>query len=70
MPCRSAFTKNFNVIFLTDGTATASQDMHAASLLNLGYGFATLLTCQEAAQLLQRQCSTADCGPHPAGALR
>jgi hypothetical protein len=50
------------VLFLTDGTTTASQDMHAASLLNLGYGFATLLTCSQATAELQRLCFNVDGG--------
>ena len=53
LPCRSAFVKNFEVCFLSDGTATANQRMHPASLLNLGYGFAHVLTCADmAAELL------------------
>lgn len=51
--CSSAFTKNFNVLFLSDGTATATKQLHAASLLNLGYGFARVLTCAEAAAAVQ-----------------
>lgn len=46
---------NFSVLFLSDGTATASAEMHAASLLNLGYGFARLLTCAEAEAELRRE---------------
>lgn len=41
---RSAFMRGFEVYFLEDGTATFSKDMHEATLLNLGYGFATLTT--------------------------
>eukprot|EP00887_Chlorella_sp_A99_P006641 scaffold3.g6641.t1 len=41
----SAFTKNYNVLFLEDGTATSSARHHKASLLNLADGFATVLTC-------------------------
>lgn len=50
---RSAFTKNFSVLFLSDGTATASKRMHDASLLNLGYGFAHVMTCSEAAAAIE-----------------
>ena len=32
---RSAFVKDYDVIFLSDGTATASKEMHNATLLNL-----------------------------------
>ena len=41
---RSAFMRGFEVYFITDGTATYTKDMHDATLLNLKYGFATLLT--------------------------
>ncbi len=44
---RSAFMRGFEVYFLKDGTATFSQEMHEASLLNLGYGFALLTTIDE-----------------------
>ncbi|KAL4424380.1 hypothetical protein ABPG75_001681 [Micractinium tetrahymenae] len=50
---RSAFTKDFTVLFLSDCTATANKRMHDASLLNLGYGFAHVMTCVEAAAALQ-----------------
>jgi nicotinamidase-related amidase len=39
---RSAFMRGFEVYFVKDGTATFSQDMHEATLLNLAYGFAVL----------------------------
>jgi nicotinamidase-related amidase len=56
---RSAFTKNYQVLFLSDGTATASKAMHDASLLNLGYGFARIHTCAEAAQLVKAAAAAA-----------
>lgn len=44
---RDAFMRNYRVFFLIDGTATGRSDHHLATLKNLGYGFAYLLTCQE-----------------------
>lgn len=44
---RDAFVRDFRVFFLTDGTATAEPALHRASLANLAYGFATLLSCGE-----------------------
>jgi len=41
------------VLFLSDGTATASKAMHTASLTNLSYGFAHVLTCAQAADVLR-----------------
>jgi len=44
---RTAFVKDFRVRVLSDATATASHEMHRASLLNLEYGFAYLQTAAE-----------------------
>lgn len=44
---RSAFMRGFEVYFVKDGTATFSKDMHEATLLNLGYGFAILTTIDD-----------------------
>jgi len=49
---RDAFVRNFRVFFLANGTQTASQDLHRASLKNLAFGFATLMTCDQAAKAL------------------
>jgi bifunctional isochorismate lyase/aryl carrier protein len=45
---RSAFMRGFEVYFLKDGTATFTNQMHEAALLNLSYGFATLITTDAA----------------------
>ncbi|UCG41968.1 MAG: isochorismatase family protein [candidate division WOR-3 bacterium] len=37
---REAFVRDFRVFFAADGTGTATEQMHQASLLNLAYGFA------------------------------
>jgi nicotinamidase-related amidase len=44
---REAFVRDFRVFFLADGTSTVSRDFHMATLSNLAYGFATLMTCRE-----------------------
>jgi len=44
---RDAFVRDFRVFFLVDGTSTVSEDFHLATLKNLGYGFATLLSCKQ-----------------------
>jgi len=41
---RSAFGRGFEVFFPADGTAAPTRAFHAASLLNLGHGFAVLGT--------------------------
>ena len=43
---REAFVRDYRVFFLADGTATVSREFHMASLVNLAYGFATLMTCR------------------------
>ncbi|XP_068639870.1 nicotinamidase 2-like [Aristolochia californica] len=43
---RDAFVRGFRVFFSTDATATASKELHDASLKNLAYGFAYLVDCQ------------------------
>jgi len=40
------------VYFVEDGTATFSKEMHAATLLNLAYGFATVTTIDDVIKAL------------------
>lgn len=47
---RDAFVRNFRVFFLTDGTSTISEEFHLSTLKNLGYGFATLMSCSQVIQ--------------------
>ena len=44
---RDAFIRNFRVFFLADSTSTVNEDYHFATLKNLSYGFATLLTSDQ-----------------------
>jgi len=44
---RDAFMRDYRVFFLIDGTSTGKEDHHLATLKNLGYGFAYLITCEE-----------------------
>ncbi len=44
---RDAFMRDFRVFFAADGTAAPSLEFHRGSLLNLAYGFAYVLTCDE-----------------------
>ena len=44
---RDAFMRDFRVFFAADGTAAPSLEFHRSSLLNLAYGFAYVLTCDE-----------------------
>jgi len=44
---RSAFVRGFDVFFPVDGSATYTRAHHAATLLNLGHGFATLCSVND-----------------------
>jgi isochorismate hydrolase len=44
---RDAFMRDYRVFFLIDGTATSKGEHHLATLKNLGFGFAYLMTCDE-----------------------
>jgi isochorismate hydrolase len=50
---RDAFMRDYRVFFLIDGTATRRSDLHLATLKNLGFGFAYLMTCEELIQMLK-----------------
>jgi isochorismate hydrolase len=50
---RDAFMRDYRVFFLIDGTATGKEDHHLATLKNMGYGFAYLMTCDELIQNLK-----------------
>jgi nicotinamidase-related amidase len=49
---RDAFMRDYRVFFLIDGTATGRSEFHIATLKNLGFGFAYLLTCDELIKML------------------
>jgi nicotinamidase-related amidase len=44
---RDAFVRDFQVRVLMDAAATATEEMHMASLLNLAFGFAYVQTAEE-----------------------
>ncbi len=50
---RDAFMRDYRVFFLVDGTAAGRGELHLASLKNLGYGFAYLMTCEELIRTLK-----------------
>jgi isochorismate hydrolase len=50
---RDAFMRDYRVFFLIDGTSTGKDDHHLATLKNLGFGFAYLITCDELIQNLK-----------------
>lgn len=50
---RDAFMRDYRVFFLIDGTATGRSELQLATLKNLGFGFAYLLTCDELIRMLK-----------------
>jgi nicotinamidase-related amidase len=50
---RDAFIRDFRVFFLADGTSTISEDFYLATLKNLAYGFATLMSCGQVIQTIK-----------------
>ncbi|CAG0889819.1 unnamed protein product [Darwinula stevensoni] len=50
---RSAFCRDFDVVFLEDGNATMDAKYHEATLLNLGVGFAKIMTAAECENIFQ-----------------
>lgn len=44
---RDAYFRDFRIFFIADATATANDQMHLATLLNLAYGFAYITTTKE-----------------------
>jgi len=56
---REAVVRDFRVLFLSDGTATASAELHKATLATLGTVFAQVLTVDEVIQKISRATHTA-----------
>lgn len=50
---RDAFYRDFRVFFTADGTGSINEEMHSASLLNLAFGFANIVKCEEIIGQLQ-----------------
>jgi nicotinamidase-related amidase len=52
---RSAFVHDFSVWFLSDGTAARTAHMQSATESNLAYGFARVMTCEEAGERVRQR---------------
>lgn len=52
---RAAFVRDYRVFFLSDATATANEDLHVASLKNLAFGFAHILSTQQLISMERRR---------------
>ena len=51
---REAYFRDYRTFFLANATATSTEEMHLASLLNLAFGFAFVTTADDVIQLLQK----------------
>ena len=51
---RSAFTKNMNVIMLSDGNASFDRSMHEASLKAINTAFGKVMSCDEVKSMLEQ----------------
>jgi nicotinamidase-related amidase len=52
---RDAYFRDFRVFFPADGNGSVSEELHVASLLNLGFGFAYVTTVDEIAERVARR---------------
>lgn len=50
---RDAFVRDYRVFFVSDATATVHEELHLASLKNLAYGFAHILSTEEVCRHIQ-----------------
>ena len=44
---RDGFVRDYRIFFVSDATATVEEELHTASLKNLAYGFAHILSTEE-----------------------
>lgn len=52
---RSGFMRGFEIFFVVDGTATYNLEFHEASMINLGHGFAHLVTTDEIIKMISHK---------------
>ena len=52
---RDAFVKDFRVFFVSDATATVNDELHIASLKNLAYGFAHIISTEQLCGYLSKK---------------
>lgn len=54
---RDAFVRDYRVFFVSDATATVDEELHLASLKNLAYGFAHILSTEELCRHIQSRAT-------------
>ena len=55
---RSAFDRNFHIVFLSDGNAANSDEMHQATLNTIKLGFGKVMTCKEVGEIIKDGSTT------------
>ena len=50
---RDAFVRDYRIFFISDATATVNEELHLASLKNLAYGFAHIVSTEELCRHIQ-----------------
>ena len=51
---RDAFVRDYRVFFVSDATATANDELHLASLKNLAFGFAHIISTEQLYRYLSK----------------
>jgi isochorismate hydrolase len=51
---RDGFVRDYHIFFVSDATATVNEELHLASLKNLAYGFAHILSTEQLCGLLNK----------------
>ncbi|MBW2604595.1 MAG: isochorismatase family protein [Deltaproteobacteria bacterium] len=52
---RDAFVRDYRVFFVSDATATVSDELHTASLKNLAFGFAHIVSTEQLCRYLAKK---------------
>jgi isochorismate hydrolase len=52
---RDAFVKDYRVFFVSDATATVNDELHIASLKNLAFGFAYIISTEQLCRYLSNK---------------
>ena len=52
---RDAFVRDYRVFFVSDATATANDELHLASLKNLAFGFAHIISTEQLCHYLSNK---------------
>jgi isochorismate hydrolase len=51
---KDGFVRDYRIFFVSDATATVNEELHLASLMNLAYGFAHVLSTDQLCRSLRQ----------------